>query len=175
MYKRISILSIALLTIFVSAFAGSVKIYESAPRGQRGISVGDRFYITIEVSDIEGKPEVPSNVGGANVLYFDHTGQMSSMTSVNGRVTQSTQNTWTLTLRATAEGTYTFGPVSVGGVKSNQIKYTIGKADPQAQTPAIGRSGNPNKADDDDKPKFIGKGDGNLFMKASITEATVDE
>lgn len=176
MQKKSIIFIFFLLIGFIPAFGGSVKIYESAPRGQQGISVGDRFYITIEVNDLDGKPEIPANVGGAKVLYFDHTGQMSSMTSVNGRVTQSTKNTWTVTLRANSEGTYTFGPVSVNGVKSNQISYTIGKAAPKTQ--ASGTSGVPNTSgadDDTDKPKFIGKGDGNLFMKASITESTVYE
>ncbi|MDE6072711.1 MAG: BatD family protein [Muribaculaceae bacterium] len=175
MCKRIFILSVALLVAFLPGLAGSVKIYESAPRGQNGITVGDRFYITIEVTDIDGKPDVPSNVGGAKVIYFDHTGQMSSMTSVNGKVTQSTQNTWTVTLRATSEGTYTFGPVSVGGVKSNQIKYTIGKAEAKNQNAPGSNGAQTGASDDSDKPKFIGKGDGNLFMKASITESTVYE
>lgn len=175
MYKKLSILIVCLLVGITSAFAGSVRIYETAPRGRQGIAVGDRFYITIEVNDLDGKPELPSNVGGAKVIYFDHTGQMSSMSNVNGQVTQSTQNTWTVTLRATSEGTFKFGPISVNGVKSNQISYTIGKA--SAQTPVPGNSNvTPgNSQDDSDKPKFIGKGDGNLFMRASITESTVYE
>lgn len=175
MYKKISVLIITLIGMTASAMGGSVKIYESAPRGQQGIAVGDRFYITIEVADIDGKPEIPSNVGGAKVIYFDHTGQMSSMTSVNGRVTQSTKNTWTVTLRATSEGTYTFGPISVGGVRSNQISYTIGKASSNQQGTGSNSSSAVTGNDDSDKPKFIGKGDGNLFMKASITESTVYE
>lgn len=175
MCKKLSLLIICLIAAVSSAFAGSVRIYETAPRGQQGISVGDRFYITIEVNDLDGKPELPSNVGGAKVIYFDHTGQMSSMTSVNGHVTQTTQNTWTVTLRATTEGTYKFGPISVGGVKSNQISYTIGKASAQTQTPGNNATTPGNSQDDPDKPKFIGKGDGNLFMKASITESSVYE
>ncbi|MDE7436942.1 MAG: BatD family protein [Muribaculaceae bacterium] len=175
MNKKLSLFIICLIAAIGTAFAGSVRIYETAPRGKQGISVGDRFYISIEVNDIDGKPELPSNVGGAKVIYFDHTGQMSSMSNVNGHVTQSTQNTWTVTLRATSEGTFKFGPVSVGGVKSNQISYTIGKASAQAQTPGNVTAAPGSSQDDPDKPKFIGKGDGNLFMKASITESTVYE
>ena len=175
MYKKLSLLIICLIAAVGSALAGSVRIYETAPRGQQGIAVGDRFYITIEVNDLDGRPELPSNVGGAKVIYFDHTGQMSSMSNVNGHVTQTTQNTWTVTLRATAEGTYKFGPITVSGVKSNQISYTIGKASAKQQTPGNTTTTPGNSQDDPDKPKFIGKGDGNLFMKASITESSVYE
>lgn len=159
------------------ALGASVKIYDSPARGKRAIEVGDVFYIYIEVSDVEGKPEIPSNIGGAKVMYFDHTGQSSSMTSVNGRVTQSTSNTWTATLRAQKEGTYTLGPITVGGVKSNQLKYTIGKASDENNASATGsrRQAPDINAADSDKPKFIGKGDGNLFMRATVSEANVYE
>ena len=108
-----------LLMSALSSLAGSVRLYESPARGKRSIEVGDMFYIYVEVSDINGRPEIPSNIGGAKVMYFDHTGQSSRMSNVNGQVTQSTSNTWTVTLRAQKEGTYSFGPITVGGVKSN--------------------------------------------------------
>lgn len=174
-------LQILLMVIFAGVFglsAASVRLSESPGRGKRSIEVGDLFYIYIEVSDAKGAPETPTNVGGAKVMYFDHTGQSSRMSSVNGVVTQSVSNTWTITLRAMKEGTYTFGPISVGGVKSNQLKYTIGKANTQAQSQAPGgnaASSALSGQDDSSKPKFIGKGDGNLFMKASVSETNVYE
>lgn len=177
MLRKIYILLIMMLSIALSSMAASVKLYESPARGKRAIEVGDMFYIYIEVSDVDGRPEIPSKIGGAKVMYFDHTGQSSSMTNVNGHVTQSTSNTWTVTLRAQKEGTYTLGPISVNGVKSNQLKYTIGKAQPgHAQIPGGNVSTDSRNADDGSgKPKFIGKGDGNLFMRATVSESNVYE
>lgn len=158
------------------ADASSVKLTESPARGKRAIEVGDVFYIYIEVTDLRDRPSVPSSVPGAKILYFDHTAQMSQMTSVNGNVRQSTSDTWTVTLKAQKEGTFSFGPVSVGGVKSNVLRYTIGKQgssgggrEPSRQQPSAATD------DDSSKPKFIGKGDGNLFMKASVSETNVYE
>lgn len=158
------------------ADASSVKLTESPARGKRAIEVGDVFYIYIEVTDLRDRPSVPSSVPGAKILYFDHTAQMSQMTSVNGNVRQSTSDTWTVTLKAQKEGTFSFGPVSVGGVKSNVLRYTIGKQgssgggrEPSRQQPSAAAD------DDSSKPKFIGKGDGNLFMRASVSETNVYE
>lgn len=166
-----------LLMSALSSLAGSVRLYESPARGKRSIEVGDMFYIYVEVSDINGRPEIPSNIGGAKVMYFDHTGQSSRMSNVNGQVTQSTSNTWTVTLRAQKEGTYSFGPITVGGVKSNQLRYTIGARGTGTNNPAGGKNpdNSASSGNTSDKPKFIGKGDGNLFMRASVSESNVYE
>lgn len=175
MTRRVNILLMMLMMTVMSAFCASVKLYETPARGKRAIEVGDAFYIYIEVSDIDGTPELPENIGGAKVMYFSQTGRSSSMTSVNGHVTQSVRNTWTLTLRAQKEGTYTLGPISVGGVKSNKLTYTIGKQSASSQ-PIPGTGSQSNQGDNDNsKPKFIGKGDGNLFMKATVSESSVYE
>lgn len=158
------------------ADASSVKLTESPARGKRAIEVGDVFYIYIEVTDLRDRPSVPSSVPGAKILYFDHTAQMSQMTSVNGNVRQSTSDTWTVTLKAQKEGTFSFGPVSVGGVKSNVLRYTIGKQGTSGSGRETSRQQSSAAADDDSsKPKFIGKGDGNLFMRASVSETNVYE
>lgn len=176
MSRRIGILVMMLVAFASMAFASaSVRLYETPARGKRAIEVGDMFYIYIEVSDIDGTPDLPDNIAGAKVMYFSQTGRSSSMTSVNGHVTQSVRNTWTLTLRAQKEGTFSLGPISVGGVKSNKLTYTIGKQSAQTQpVPGAPAGGNADDADSD-KPKFIGKGDGNLFMRASVSESTVYE
>lgn len=142
-------------------------------RAKREISVGDRFYITITVKDSEDIPSQPENVPGAKVLFFTRTGTSSSMTSVNGKVTQSKSYTWTVTLKAESEGNFTFGPITVGGLKSNQIKYAIGAPMPAQSGPNNGGQGQiPNRNIDPDKPEYIGRGDGNLFMKAEVSQSS---
>lgn len=163
----------------LSAFAGSVRLRVDIPRGKRSIGVGDLFYISYEVSDINKAPEKPTQVPGAKVMYFDRTGQSSRFSSVNGKTTQSFSYTYTLTLKAEEEGSFNFGPVTVDGVNSNSVSYTIGAA-AAAVTPQPGgntsssssSSSSPDRDSraDQQGPKFIGKGDGNLYLRASVSK-----
>lgn len=167
------ILALLLLSLFnvASVWSQSITMSVSPARGKREISVGDLFYININVKDLNGNPEKPSNVPGANVIYFDRTGQSSSFTSVNGKTSQSISYTWTVTLRAQTEGQYTFGPITIGNVKSNSVNYAIGAPMP-AQTPQTPNTQQRGSNADPDKPEYIGKGDGNLFMKAEVSQST---
>lgn len=155
----------------------SVHLSVQGRRGNSAIGVGDLFYIMYEVSNSDASPEKPSSVPGAKVVYFDRTGSSSSFTSVNGKTTQSFSYTYTLTLRATDEGSFSFGPVSVGGAKSNVVNYSIGKAT-QPQQPSASQQQQqsaPGRHDSSTGPKFIGKGDGNLFLKANVSRTSVYE
>lgn len=177
--KTFKILLLAMLLLMgMDAYAAAVHLSVQNARGRREIGVGDLFYITYEVSNTETSPEKPSSVPGAKVMYFDRTGQSSSFTSVNGKTTQSYSYTYTLTLRAQTEGTFTFGPVTVDGVKSNTVSYTIGSA-PQPQTapgsPAPQDQSTQDRHDSSEGPKFIGKGDGNLFLKAEVSKSSAYE
>lgn len=176
MKSTISFIAVILLSFLglADCWAQSVKLSVSPARGKREISVGDQFYIYIEVKDIEANPEEPKNVPGAKVLYFVRSFQNSSFTSINGQMTSSFSYTWTMTLRAQSEGKFTFGPITVGGVKSNAVNYAIGAPMPEQNMPqqsgnganANGRNQNP------DKPEYIGKGDGNLFMRAEVNQSS---
>lgn len=173
--KRHIFLSLCLL-LCVVAEAASVRLNVQAGRGRREIGVGELFYITYEVSNTEKAPEKPADVPGAKVMYFDRTGQSSSFSSVNGKTTQSYSFTYTLTLRAQTEGSYSFGPVTVDGVQSNTVSYTIGAAPQQVQPgQSAQQGGDAGRNNSADGPKFIGKGDGNLFLKANVTKSTAYE
>lgn len=165
------ILILILIASVTDCFSQSVTLSVSPGRGKREISVGDLFYITMEVKDVNGTPEKPSDVPGAKVIYFDRTGQWSSFSSVNGKTTQSVSYTYTVTLRAQQEGSFNFGPVTVGGVKSNSVAYAIGAPMPAQNIPNTGNS-SAQKQTDPDKPEYIGKGDGNLFMRAEVSQTS---
>ena len=169
-YLRYFVFALCIVSGLVSGLASSVRLSVSAMRGQREIHVGDMFYISYEISDLEASPEKPSSVPGANVVYFDRTGQSSRFSSVNGKVSQSFSYTYTLTLRAKSEGEYTFGPVNVGGTQSNSVHYTIlPKGENNSRSPQVPSANSAGSSNDSNKPKFIGKGDGNLFLKAEIS------
>ncbi len=175
--KRYLIVVLLLFGVLLG-MAGEVRLKVIPGNGKRTIETGDLFYITIEVVNLDGSPSKPTTVPGAAVNYFDRTGSSMRSTSINGHVTTERSYTWTMTLRAKSEGSYSFGPVSVGGVKSNVVKYNIGKPMP-AQDPTVGR-GNSNRGcadtpDDDSKPRYIGHGDQNLFLRANVTKTTAYE
>ena len=169
--KRYLIVVLLLFEVLLG-MAGEVRLKVIPGNGKRTIETGDLFYITIEVVNLDGSPSKPTTVPGAAVNYFDRTGSSMRSASINGHVTTERSYTWTMTLRAKSEGSYSFGPVSVGGVKSNVVKYNIGKPMP-AQDPTVGR-GNTNRGgadtpDDGSKPRYIGHGDQNLFLRANVT------
>ena len=170
--KYLVFIFISLLCV-MDLYSQSVTLSVSAGRGKREISVGDLFYITMEIKDVNGNPEKPSDVPGAKVVYFDRTGQWSTMTIVQGKTTQSVSYTYTITLRAQKEGNFTFGPVTVAGIRSNAVNYAIGAPMPQQNIPGGNGRNNGNQGNAaQDKPEYIGKGDGNLFMRAEVSQSS---
>lgn len=171
------------LLLFLSSVAfevsgAEVRMSVETPRGKRSIALGDKFYLTIECVNMDASPDRPANVPGARLLYFDRTGSSSSFTSINGKTSRSSSTTWTATLKAEKEGSFSFGPISVGGVKSNRVNYSIGKAAaaPSSSASSNGGAAMQGSADaDDGKPKFIGHGDQNLFLRANVTKTNVYE
>lgn len=179
--KRRVLFLISLLAIIVTdLIGGEIRMNVETMRGRRNIEVNDIFYIEIQCSNTDVAPTQPSSVPGATVVYFDRTGTSSSFSSVNGKTTRSYSTIWTLTCRARKEGSYSFGPITAGGLKSNVVNYVIGKAqDKQVGTAASNNTGQSSQsmdaASDDTKPKFIGHGDQNLFLKAEVNKTTAYE
>lgn len=165
---------ILMLVYTLPLLAGSVRISVTPQRGKNRIEVGDRFYLNIEVTDISESPSRPDNLPGAKLAYFDRTSEQSRFSSVNGHTSRSYSATYTATFRAVKEGSYSYGPISVGGVKSNRVTYNIGAEMPQSQPP-VSAAGQSGADSDDSKPKFIGKGDANLFLRANVSSTTVYE
>ena len=171
--RRILLCLLACLLAIPSICGASIKLSVSPQRGKNIIEVGDIFYLYITLTDINETPAKPS-LNGAKLIYFDRTSQQSSFSSVNGVTSQSFTYTYTATLRAEKEGTFKYGPVALGNQKSNQVTYTIGKASASTGVPSS-PSDTPQDTSDDDKPKYIGKGDANLFLRATVSESTVYE
>lgn len=161
--------------IVFSASAASIRLRVEMPRGKNSIDEGDVFWITYSVSNLSGSIARPSSAGGCTVMYFDQTGSTSSYSSVNGHVSQSSSTEYTLTLRAKKQGKYTFGPVSVGGVSSNTVSYTIGAGGTSGMNGSDASSHSQSSSQQQNGPKFIGKGDGKLFLRANVSKSTAFE
>lgn len=183
-------IALAIVAILLGAVAASASVQLRVQGGNgHQIGVGDRFYITYTLTNTQGEPAAPHNVPGAKVMYFTMTGQSSSFTSVNGRTSQSVSYTYTATCRAEKEGTFSFGPITVGDEKSNKITYQIvsaqtaaaGRANPHANS-AHGQRGSNSNMDpyatagrQSDEPRFLGKGNDRLFLRASVSKTTAYE
>lgn len=175
MCKKLYILFLLIVLGAVSAMAASVRISVSPQRGKNRIDVGDIFYLNINVSNISEAPAKPT-LHGAKVVYFDRTSESSSFSSVNGVSSQTYSAVYTATLRAEKEGTYSYGPISVAGVRSNSVRYSIGsQSGTQSSGSSSSQQGHQDASDDDSKPKFIGRGDGNLFLRASVSSSSAYE
>ena len=178
--SRTILLPLLLMIGMLPAFANpKVELRVEAPSRTGNIEVGQNFYIKIVVSNIGETPAAPKSVAGAKVLYFGHQSSSSSFTSINGQTSQSVVNIYALTLKAEKAGKFSFGPVSVGGVKSNTVSYTIheaGKApDPYAAPATNSGSASAAASQDPDQPTFIGKGNERLFLRASVSKTTAYE
>lgn len=174
MFRRFIIL-FSLLFSLACAWAGSVHLSIEPQRGKRSIEVGDMFYLYVKVSDISARPNQPS-LPGAKLIYFEQTGSESRFESINGVSRQSSSVIYTATFRALKEGSYSFGPINVGGAKSNQVKYAIGAPMPKNNSTPAHSGGNAKPTPDgSDKPKYIGKGDGNLFLRANVSTSSAYE
>ncbi len=180
-----------MLFLAVTAFAVAAERFQVSVATQTGgddIEVGEQFYVYLKLDNIDSEPSVP-DIPGAVVKYFTLSSQASSITTVNGKMTRSSSMTYVATCSATKEGTYTIGPLSVGGVKSNRTSYTIVKSgsgtlskmkqrqqqQQQQQQAARQDAYAGNEDDHSDSPKFIGKGNEKLFLKASVSKSSAYE
>lgn len=174
---------LSMLSVTAAMAAQSVELRVEAASRSGVIEVGQKFYIKIIVSNIQDNPSVPSAVPGAKVQYFGHQSSSSSFTSVNGRTSQSIVNIYALTLKAEKKGSFTFGPIEVGGIRSNTVSYTIAEAgtapqqDPYSQRGQSSTQADPmaSGAGQSQGPTFIGKGNDQLFLRANISKTTAYE
>lgn len=122
------------LSLFISysAFA-DVDVKASAPSA---VAVGQQFRVEYSVNDKATDIRVDIKDKGFDVLYGPASGTMSSTSIVNGKVTSSLTTTFTYTLMATAEGTFTIpaATVKVGGTThtSNTLTIKVLPADQQS-------------------------------------------
>lgn len=178
------IFPLLIASLAVSA-AGKFQLQVQTQTGSDDIEVGERFYVYMKLENIDGEPSAPS-VPGASVNYFTLSSQSSSMTSINGKVTQSSSRTYVATCSASKEGSYSIGPFSVGGVSSNKASYKIVKKGSgslskmqqrqQRQTQNSQQAPSYDDRDENDNsPKFIGKGNEKLFLRASVSKTSAYE
>ena len=184
---RIRLCILALIITFgyiIASAAGKFQVSVETRTGADDIEVGEQFYVYLKLDNIDAEPSAPE-VPGAIVKYFTFSSESTSMYGVNGKMTRTTSRTYVATCAASKEGSFSIGPLTVDGVKSNKASYTIvksgtgslSKQQQRQQQQQTARQGSPAQTPDDagDGPKFIGKGNEKLFLKASVSKATAYE
>ncbi|MDE6559069.1 MAG: BatD family protein, partial [Muribaculaceae bacterium] len=168
--------------------AQKVELSLQSGSGRGPIEIGEQFYVYVTLKNIDAEPVPIRNAGGAEVVYWTLRSSRSSVTSINGRMSQSVEKVYAATLIARKKGNYTIDPITVGGYKSNALKYSIVDAGSnpdsrrQAQSqPAVSGSSNDDSGMDSSQggesgaPTFIGKGNEQLFLRANVSKTTVYE
>ena len=187
-FRRLIFLLAFLAFSLVSVAAAKFQLSVQTQTGSDDIEVGEQFYVYLKLDNVEAEPSAPE-VPGALVKYFTLSSQSSSMSSINGKVTRSQSRTYVATCTASKEGSFSIGPIQVGDVRSNKASYTIVKSgtgslsklqqrqqqqrqqQQSAQQGAYGR----DPDDANQGPKFIGKGNEKLFLKASVSKSSAYE
>lgn len=158
------------------ARAGTVKVKMETPGGGSKIAVGEKFYIEIEAINCGGGQLSSQTVPGCALLYHAVSSE-SSVSSSGSSMTSIHKVTATLTCMGQTPGKYTFGPVDVGGVKSNRISYEVVGAGASTSEPNMPRqqSSAVPEYDSGKGPVFVGKGNEEMFMRASVSKTKAYE
>lgn len=182
MKRFINILFALFLCIsFAEVQAGKISV-KVTPVGSGGkIEVGDKFYVIVEAWNCQGQWNFPETFGGARLMYTPQQNSTSySESDGRNKVTQS-YNRLDFILMAEKAGSYSFGPVSMGNTKCSPVKYTIyerGKGKPNSGGEASGGTDSGSlqaNSQQGSGPQFIGKGNENMFLRASLSKTNVYE
>lgn len=146
-------------------------------RAPSQVAVGEQFRITYTVNTQEVKGfkagKMPEEL---NVLYGPSTSTQSSFQMVNGRMSSSSSVTYTYTMVATKNGSYTIPPaqVTVDGktIESNELRIKVA-----GQTPSGHQSGGRQQQGGNGELRPAGSSisGSDLFIKVSASKQHVRE
>jgi len=128
--------AIAVLVLMTSfAYAGGDVSFTAATKSM--VQVGEQFQIFFSVN-ADGSNFLSPDFGSLSVLSGPNRSSSSSIQYINGRMSQSTQLSFTFIVMATKEGTIDIPPatIRVDGkrYKSNGLSVKVVKANVRAQT-----------------------------------------
>ena len=118
--KRTLLLLVSIFAV-ISAYA-EVTVKASAPSA---VAVGQQFHVEYSVNEKASDIRVDIEDKGFKVLYGPASGSMVSTQIVNGNVTRTVTTTFTYTLMATEEGTFTIPAATVKANGSTHTSNTI--------------------------------------------------
>lgn len=172
--KRI-VLLVATAVLSLTAWADEVVFQCNAPAQ---VIVGKPFQLTYSVNQRARDLQAPP-FDGFDLLAGPYSSQSSSTSFINGKRTSSFTLTYTYTLMAQREGSFTIPPASVvvnhNSVSSNGVRITVLPADEQAQPASTGG----RQSSDDSRPQQQASGSNinseNIFVRTIVSRTQVCE
>ncbi len=172
--KKISLLMSFLFCVILSAVAQTVSVQVPSH-----VSCGENFRLSYVIStqDVDNfrMGDVPD---GLEVITGPYTSRSSSFQIVNGHTTSSSTITYTYTLYAAKNGTYTIpaATAKVGGksISSNTAKVTVSGTAPQGGTQSAPRMHSGNSQDNMRSSGSQISGN-DLFIRVSANKKRVHE
>lgn len=169
--NRLYHLFIFLFGFAISIFAEDVVFQASAPKQ---VVVGKPFQLVYSVNQRARDLRAPS-ISDFDVLAGPYTSQSSSTSFVNGKRTSSFQLTYTYTLMASREGSFTIpgATITVDGeqYQSNGVRIQVLPADETSPTPSSGRG----EQEKTSSPEVKSGNSGNIFVRTIVSKTRVRE
>ena len=175
MKKQLSIL-ILLIGIALSAFADEVVFKANAPKQ---VIVGRPFQLSYTVNQRSRDLRAPEFTD-FDVLSGPYTSTSSSTSFVNGKRSSSFEQTYTYTLMATKEGTFTIGPATVKvdgeNIQSNGVRIQVLPADqPQQMQQPTQNTPNTRNTQNNQSASSQAASSENLFVRTIASKTRVHE
>ena len=172
--KRLVII-LFIINLFSAACAYAAASF--SVQAPRQVIQGGKFSITYVLSNASGSGFKSPNVGGCKLLYGPSVSQMSSFSSVNGKNTSSSSESYTMTYRAEKAGTYTVGAasVNVGGKTYTTKPFTLEVLPPDKSASGGNQSQSVQVYDVDTQTpdKSVGKND--VFVRIILSKSKAYE
>lgn len=120
-----TIICVSLISIFNFQFS-ILEAQEMTVQAPKQVYVGDNFTVTFIVNANANDFRGPS-FKGFSTLSGPNSGYQSSLSNINGQITQSVQTTFSYRILADMEGTFTIGPATctAGGKKISSPSFSI--------------------------------------------------
>lgn len=172
--KRLVIILFIINLFSVACAYAAASFSVQAPRQ---VIQGGKFSITYVLSNASGSGFKSPNVGGCKLLYGPSVSQMSSFSSVNGKNTSSSSESYTMTYRAEKAGKYTVGAasVNVGGKTYTTKSFTLEVLPPDKSASGGNQSQSVQVYDVDTQTpdKSVGKND--VFVRIILSKSKAYE
>lgn len=172
MKKRLFSIIVCSMMAAVMAWGQS---FNAKVAGGNTVEVGQIFKVEFEASGNESSGfSCNLNSDGYEVIYGPSTSQYMSSSNINGKMTVTRSCTYTYTLKALKEGSYTIpaAKVTIDGKSftSQQISVKVIPADPSRQQ---SQSGSRRGSSADSRASNIGKDD--ILLGIDLSKTTVYE
>ncbi|MCD7710020.1 MAG: BatD family protein, partial [Porphyromonadaceae bacterium] len=174
MMQRIVLMLIAYMALLSPAVADDVKFTATAPKQ---VIQGRQFQVTYTLQNASGSDFRAPDFPGCSVLYGPATSQSTQVSIVNGKLSKESEYTYTYTLRADKEGTYTFDAATIkaGGkdLSSNTLQVQV--LPPDKNAPASSGSSAGNTQSRSSVQQQSTDEDPELFVRLILSKTTVYE